>query len=332
MKSRDHVKNLRVSILIHSEPLPFSSVYPEAMYGNTLRKEEGVPRKTWHSLPPEPAKQGALSTEEYDNCSEENNYDSISLSCEQKAPAKPLDPDIKPVTAPSIFSPAQWKKYWKRNRIDVLLILTGISLLLGVLLLSKLRSLNFSSTKEGCGASTAPFNFTELKTNFLTKLRNLEQRFDEKRTASLQNVEEQLFRIERKLDGLQNERDTRWRRFQTNSYYFSHPAEKWEMARKKCADVDSHLLIINSKKEQDFVIQNVEYSIWLGLNDAEEEGTWRWVDGSPLEKGFWRQGEPSDSGTTGEDCAVLYKEGNWNDIHCDTKASFVCEKEQVCVH
>ncbi|XP_063148981.1 hepatic lectin-like [Candoia aspera] len=212
-------------------------------------------------------------------------------------------------------------------------------------ILPELRSLNFSSTKENCDASIAPFNFRELKTNFQTILRSFKQCFDEKRTASLQKVEEQLFRIERKLDGLQNKRgryekrinmtseksNICWRTFQTNTYYFSHTEEKWERAREICADVDSYLLVINSKKEQDFVIQNIRYSTWLGLNDAKEEGTWRWVDGSPLEERFWRQGEPNNGGKD-EDCAVLYKQGNWNDIHCDTRVSFICEREQVCVH
>lgn len=35
---------------------------------------------------------------DYDNCSVETNYDSISLPCERKTPAKPLDLDIKAVT------------------------------------------------------------------------------------------------------------------------------------------------------------------------------------------------------------------------------------------
>ncbi|XP_058023869.1 collectin-12-like [Ahaetulla prasina] len=119
--------------------------------------------------------------------------------------------------------------------------------------------------------------------------------------------------------------------WQTNVYYFSDTEENWEMARKKCADRDSHLLIINTKQEQDFVIQTLKQSIWLGLSDIETEGTWRWVDGSPLEKWSWRTGEPNNDGKNGEDCAVLYKEGKWNDIHCNARVKFVCEKEEVSV-
>ncbi|KAK9406747.1 hypothetical protein NXF25_005521 [Crotalus adamanteus] len=188
------------------------------MYGNTLSREADLPCKVWRSLPPEPAEQSGLSNEDYDNCSAESDYDSISLPCERKTPAKPLDPDIQAVTDTSI--------------------------------LLELRSLNLNSTKEGCDASLAPFNFTELETNFITKLKSLEQRFDEKRNISLQKMEEQLLRIEIKLNILQNCRDISWQRFETNAYYFSDTEQNWEMAKEKCAEHDSHLVIINTKKEQ----------------------------------------------------------------------------------
>lgn len=44
--------------------------------------------------------------------------------------------------------------------------------------------------------------------------------------------------------------DISWRRFETNAYYFSDTEENWEMAKEKCAEHDSHLVIINTKKEQ----------------------------------------------------------------------------------
>ncbi|XP_070592852.1 C-type lectin domain family 4 member A-like [Erythrolamprus reginae] len=274
---------------------------------------------------------------DYDDCSVETNYDSISLPCEKKTPAIPLDPDMKTVTGPSIFSPAQWKKYCKRNRVSVLLILTGICVFLSFILLlssisifSELQSLNLSSTKEVCDASAVLFNFTDLETSVIARFKGLEQQFDEKRKVSLQKMEEQLRRIEKKID-TQNCRDIPWRRFRTHVYYFSETEENWEMARQKCVNCDSHLVIINNKQEQDFVAQILKQSIWLGLSDKETEGTWRWVDGSPLGERSWRHREPNNAGANGEDCAVLYKEGLWNDIHCSSPVRFVCEKEEDCV-
>ncbi|ETE67151.1 antigen-like protein E, partial [Ophiophagus hannah] len=261
------------------------------MYGNTISREADLPCKPWRSLPPEPAEQSELSTEDYDSCGAESNYDSISLPCERKTPAKSLDPDIKAVTGPSIFSPVQWK----RNRICVLLIITGICLLLSVVLLlsntsilSKLRSQNWNSTKDSCDASLAPFNFTELKTSVITKLKSLEQQFDEKRKISLQKIEEQLLRIERKL------------------VWYTSAEIVLSYKEGSLVPYNPKNLLYNI---QDFVIQTLKNSIWLGLTDTEKEGTWHWVDGSPLKERSWREGEPNNGGENGEDCAVLYKEG-----------------------
>lgn len=93
--------------------------------------------------------------------------------------------------------PTAYKSTVEFLKLHFFLFLPDTSILL------ELKSLNLSFTKEGCDASPAPFNFTELETNFITKLKSLEQRFDEKRN-SLQKMEEQLLRIEIKLNRLQN--------------------------------------------------------------------------------------------------------------------------------
>uniref|UniRef100_G1KTH1 C-type lectin domain-containing protein n=1 Tax=Anolis carolinensis TaxID=28377 RepID=G1KTH1_ANOCA len=121
-----------------------------------------------------------------------------------------------------------------------------------------------------------------------------------------------------------------WEEFGDSCYYFSDTTEQWENAKKICAAVNSHLIIINSNTEQNFVVQKIKQtSVWLGLHDTEVEGTWRWVDGSLLERnGYWKSGEPNDAHGA-EDCAVLYKEKNWNDIPCDKNVQFVCEKSAL---
>lgn len=94
--------------------------------------------------------------------------------------------------------PTAYKNTVEFLKLHFFLFLPDTSILL------ELRSLNLNFTKEGCDASPAPFNLTELETNFITKLKSLEQRFDEKRNISLQKIEEQLLRIEIKLNILQN--------------------------------------------------------------------------------------------------------------------------------
>ncbi|KAI1887285.1 hypothetical protein AGOR_G00188670 [Albula goreensis] len=65
-------------------------------------------------------------------------------------------------------------------------------------------------------------------------------------------------------------------------------------------------------------------SVWIGLTDRENEGTWKWVDGTTLTTGYWRSGEPNNAGS-GEDCAAMHPEG-WNDLPCSDTTCWVCEK------
>uniref|UniRef100_A0A670KCX2 C-type lectin domain-containing protein n=1 Tax=Podarcis muralis TaxID=64176 RepID=A0A670KCX2_PODMU len=121
-----------------------------------------------------------------------------------------------------------------------------------------------------------------------------------------------------------------WHEFLGSCYYYSEDEKQWEDARKFCITISSHLVIINSKHEQNFVITKIKLtSVWIGISDAVNEGVWQWVDGTAPTERFWRQGEPNNNDGV-ENCAVLYKEGNWNDIDCNLKVHFVCEKPTGC--
>ncbi|XP_013876584.1 C-type lectin domain family 4 member K [Austrofundulus limnaeus] len=73
---------------------------------------------------------------------------------------------------------------------------------------------------------------------------------------------------------------------------------------------------------------------WIGLTDSETEGSWLWVDRSPLDKSFWINGEPNNMGNPpdGEDCAALKVDRadgdlqTWNDFPCSYAARIICEK------
>ncbi|KAJ8366307.1 hypothetical protein AAFF_G00362870, partial [Aldrovandia affinis] len=97
-----------------------------------------------------------------------------------------------------------------------------------------------------------------------------------------------------------------WEQRNSKCYYFSTEEKSWKDSRSACLKQGADLVIIESKEEQDFIYKHTgEDAYWIGLSDSETEGTWLWVDGTPLQKdkAFWVTGEPDDYGGS-QDCAA----------------------------
>ena len=69
-------------------------------------------------------------------------------------------------------------------------------------------------------------------------------------------------------------------------------------------------------------------SFWIGIHDITNEGTFTYEsNGQPIGYKNWNYGEPNDWGS-GEDCAEInVNTGKWNDLSCNNKQSFVCDKK-----
>ncbi|CAB1317607.1 unnamed protein product [Coregonus sp. 'balchen'] len=63
------------------------------------------------------------------------------------------------------------------------------------------------------------------------------------------------------------------------------------------------LVIINSKEEQTFLTM-MNKRVWIGQTDKDREGTWKWVDGTPLTTANWMVKQPDNE--RDEDCAEIY--------------------------
>ncbi|KAM9309010.1 CD209 antigen-like protein D [Pholidichthys leucotaenia] len=113
-----------------------------------------------------------------------------------------------------------------------------------------------------------------------------------------------------------------WTTFNNKCYYVSKASEtkNWERSRLDCQQRGADLVIITSKDEHNFV-SKFHQNIWIGLSDKQQEGKWKWVDGSDLVQGFWKSGEPNNAGN--EDCAEI-SVGKWNDVPCSNELPWVC--------
>ncbi|XP_048022578.1 CD209 antigen-like isoform X3 [Megalobrama amblycephala] len=107
-------------------------------------------------------------------------------------------------------------------------------------------------------------------------------------------------------------------------YYISSEKKSWNESRSYCTERGADLIIINNKEEQDFVQKNIRGSlVWIGLTDIDEEGSWKWVDGSTPTFRCWLTNEPN--GQRGENCAVVHST-IWADYRCSLAYSWICEK------
>ncbi|XP_073730764.1 uncharacterized protein [Misgurnus anguillicaudatus] len=120
-----------------------------------------------------------------------------------------------------------------------------------------------------------------------------------------------------------------WIYYQFSLYFISSEKKSWSESRSYCRDRGADLIIINNKEEQDFVNKTCKNNFWLGLTDSDEEGRWKWVDGSTVNTEFWWPGEPNDY-KGAEDCALSYKPGQISDIVNDSIDKFsIMDREET---
>jgi len=110
--------------------------------------------------------------------------------------------------------------------------------------------------------------------------------------------------------------DHRYRVVSTPSMY--------DTALEQCAADGAHLAAIESAEENAFLATRLDGSdAWLGYDDLDLEGAFRWVSGASDGFKAFAAGEPNDNPT--EDCTVYRADTMWNDSGCEQLHRAVCE-------
>ncbi|XP_056592131.1 CD209 antigen-like protein E [Triplophysa dalaica] len=111
-------------------------------------------------------------------------------------------------------------------------------------------------------------------------------------------------------------------------YFISREKKNWTESRQHCRDRGGDLVIIHTEEEQMLVSSITKERNWIGLSYNENESVLKWVDGTPLDLGFWVQGEPNGLGRS-ENCIEMLPssqpKNNWNDAVCSIQNTFICE-------
>ena len=99
----------------------------------------------------------------------------------------------------------------------------------------------------------------------------------------------------------------------------------WYEAKNACNKISGHLVEIDTAEKHNLLVAesqkrglNSTHNLWIGLNDLDSEGVWRWSQsGEEATFTAWRDGQPNSS--QGEqDCAGLEDFG-WNDLWCNRR-------------
>lgn len=90
------------------------------------------------------------------------------------------------------------------------------------------------------------------------------------------------------------------------------------------------MLIYSSDRHLRRMLINGSTSIWIGLNDKEEDMTFVWEDGTNLDssESDWNVEEPNNWIGLNEACVSLDHRANWkwNDEECDLNDRVLCER------
>ena len=120
---------------------------------------------------------------------------------------------------------------------------------------------------------------------------------------------------------------SRW--FQGHRYLFCLRPINGAQARESCLQENGDLATVETAEEDAFLYRTIagfhRARFFIGLNDEQQEGTFVWRTGAPVEYSHWNQGEPNNQDE--EDCVEIIEGGVWNDISCTQheRNGYVCE-------
>ena len=115
-------------------------------------------------------------------------------------------------------------------------------------------------------------------------------------------------------------------------YFWSNHSNTWDGAEQFCQTKGGHLASVTSNATNEYILRGIKTrkiteNMWIGGTDKDEEGVWKWIDGSPWEFTFWalyRPGPNERQNCLHYDASTDFK---WWDYKCDFFYKFLCRLE-----
>ena len=115
-------------------------------------------------------------------------------------------------------------------------------------------------------------------------------------------------------------------------YAICHHPRTYQEAKIGCTSLGASLVVVDSEEEKSHIGTiwsafnlGFDSSYWIGLSKLTENGTWLWVNGTPVDYTAWDSGQPSNN--PDETCVAtsLASRNAWYGYPCDTEIMFLCE-------
>lgn len=124
-----------------------------------------------------------------------------------------------------------------------------------------------------------------------------------------------------------------WSLFRESCYKVHTSPNTWDVAAKKCLDLNSKFVDITDSVENVFVASLVATAdfdrAWIGLSDRQQENIFIWTNGSYSYFKNWGTLEPN--GNTSENCVFIDRNNSeWADVGCNNSYRSICEKTGWC--
>ncbi|ESO92424.1 hypothetical protein LOTGIDRAFT_233175 [Lottia gigantea] len=121
-----------------------------------------------------------------------------------------------------------------------------------------------------------------------------------------------------------------WHEFDGFCYKYINDKLPWDDAESLCVSkYNGHLTSVRSAKHLKWLgHQARKKSFWIGLNDKQDTGVWKFISGDPVAITNWKNGRPRVKRMLHKkNCVVVKKRLKWRNKHCDRyKARFICEQ------
>ncbi|XP_019636232.1 PREDICTED: C-type lectin domain family 4 member F-like, partial [Branchiostoma belcheri] len=153
----------------------------------------------------------------------------------------------------------------------------------------------------------------------------------------LDNERNRIATLEQRLHEIENGKTLDYTKWRGICYKVFNTLKTFSEAAGACREDGGTLAMPRDADINTFLIALCKsvsdaWAFWFGLHDQRVEGSYEWVDGSPLGSyNSWAPGEPSNFKTANgdQDCVLFSKyrsqKGMWHDHGCHLRFYFICQ-------